>query len=102
MAAAAERRADRVVVTSDNPRSEEPGRIIDDIVGGFARPAEVIVVEDRSAAIHYAIRSAGAADTVLVAGKGHEQFQDIGGEQRPFSDSLVATAALSEWPGARR
>ena len=96
MAAVAERSADCVVLTSDNPRSEDPGRIIDDVFGGFTRPAEVVVVEDRSAAIHYAIRSAGAADTVLIAGKGHEEFQEIGGEKQPFSDRLVAAAALGD------
>lgn len=101
MAAAAERRADRVVLTSDNPRREDPGRIIDDLLGGLTRPGEAIVIEDRSAAIHYAIRSAGPADTVLVAGKGHEQFQDIGGERQPFSDPLVAKAALSDRSGDR-
>ena len=101
MAAAAERRADRVVLTSDNPRSERPSRIIEDVLGGFAQPQEAIVVEDRSAAIHFAIRSAGAADTVLVAGKGHEQYQEIGGERLPFSDRVVAAAALGDWSRER-
>ncbi len=101
MGAAVERRADHVVLTSDNPRGEAPERIVDDVLGGFLRPRDVVVVEERSAAIHHAIHSARAADTVLIAGKGHEQFQEIGGDKRPFSDRLVAAAALEAWPGGR-
>lgn len=101
MAAAAERGADRVIVTNDNPRGESASDIVDDVVGGFANPGAAVVVEDRSAAIHYAVRSAGAADTVLVAGKGHEEYQEIGGEKRPFSDRIVAAAALADWSGDR-
>ena len=101
MAAAAERRADRVVLTSDNPRHERPSRIIEDLVGGLRRPREAIVVENRAAAIECAIRAAGRADTVLVAGKGHERYQEIGDERQPFADRAIAATALAHWPGDR-
>jgi UDP-N-acetylmuramoyl-L-alanyl-D-glutamate--2,6-diaminopimelate ligase len=86
--------ADRVVVTSDNPRSEPPGRIIDDIVAGIADRGHVDAIEDRAAAIAAAIDRAAAGDTVLIAGKGHEDYQLIGGQRRAFSDFAVAARAL--------
>jgi UDP-N-acetylmuramoyl-L-alanyl-D-glutamate--2,6-diaminopimelate ligase len=86
------RLADRAVVTSDNPRSEDPGRIIDAILVGMAGNCEIEV--DRAKAIETAIAGADDADVVLIAGKGHESYQEIGGRRLPFSDASVARAAL--------
>lgn len=85
--------ADRVILTNDNPRSEAPSAIIDQILSGMSAPADVI--EDRAAAIAFAINSAADDDIVLVAGKGHEQFQQTGDVKRPFSDYAIAFANLS-------
>ena len=86
------RLADAAVVTSDNPRNEAPRAIINDIVGGMT--ANFHVLEDRAAAIDYAIRQASAGDVVLIAGKGHETYQEINGVKLPFSDVEVALRAL--------
>ena len=95
MGRAAERLANHVVVTSDNPRDEAPGTIIDEIVAGLGQPARATVIEDRAAAIAWAIRAAAPEDVVLIAGKGHEQYQLIGNERREFSDYAVAQANLA-------
>jgi UDP-N-acetylmuramoyl-L-alanyl-D-glutamate--2,6-diaminopimelate ligase len=88
--------ADRIVVTSDNPRSEEPGHIIGDIVAGVRGGADGVEIEpDRRAAILRAVAGARRGDVVLVAGKGHEAYQEIRGARRPFSDAAVAREALS-------
>jgi UDP-N-acetylmuramoyl-L-alanyl-D-glutamate--2,6-diaminopimelate ligase len=84
--------ADEVTVTSDNPRSEKPEAIIAEILDGATRPCEVVA--DRGAAIDAAVRNARAGDVVLVAGKGHEQYQEIGGVRHPFSDAAHVRAAL--------
>ena len=94
MAAAAESGADVVIATSDNPRSEDPQRILDDIVAGFRAPAAALRIADRRQAIAAAIDCAGASDIVVVAGKGHETHQDVGGEKRPFSDAGVVRELL--------
>ena len=94
MGAAAVAGADRVIVTSDNPRSEDPAAIIADVLVGISRRERVEVEADRAAAIALAIRSAAPGDAVLVAGKGHESVQIVGGERRPFSDVAAAQAAL--------
>lgn len=94
MAAIAERHADVVIVTDDNPRFENGDVIVDDIMAGFANPALVSVQRDRAAAIARAVGMAGQNDIVLVAGKGHEPYQDIQGVQYPFDDTQVARAAL--------
>jgi UDP-N-acetylmuramoyl-L-alanyl-D-glutamate--2,6-diaminopimelate ligase len=91
----ASRLADSVIVTSDNPRNEDPRAIIDDIVGGMA--ANYHVIEDRAAAIDHAIRHARPDDVVLIAGKGHEDYQEIAGRKLPFSDLEVATRSLEVW-----
>ena len=88
MGAAADRLADRVIVTSDNPRSEDPDRIISEIVEGMSRAPEWRN-PDRRLAIRHALSTALAGDTVLVAGKGHETSQTIGGERLPFDDRAV-------------
>lgn len=82
--------ADVLVVTSDNPRSESPGAIIADILGGIpAGAAEVVVEEDRRLGIRRALQLAGEGDVVVVAGKGHESWQEAGGERVPFDDRQV-------------
>jgi len=101
MGRAAERGSDRVVVTSDNPRSERPSAIIDDVVAGFAYPDRAVIIEDRAAAIAWAIAEAGEHDVVLVAGKGHETYQEARGERSAFSDSAVAAQALAARGGER-
>lgn len=92
MGGVAERLADQVLVTSDNPRREDPQAIIADIVAGMSA-AEVEV--DRAAAIRRAILAADAADVILLAGKGHETYQEINGVRQPFSDIEQARAALA-------
>lgn len=87
--------ADRAVVTSDNPRSEPPGSIIAEILAGMADDAVVTAIEDRAAAIAYAIDHAHADDVVLIAGKGHETVQVIGERRLPFSDYAVARECLA-------
>ncbi len=90
----AERRADHLVVTNDNPRSEEPAAIIAAIVAGLAKPERATIIEDRGAAIAWAIDQAGADDVVLIAGKGHENYQLLAGERLDFSDHGAALANL--------
>jgi len=92
MGSAAARHAGRIVLTSDNPRGEEPLAIIGAIRRGLA--GECTIEPDRARAIEAAVAEAGAADVILIAGKGHERFQEIAGERLPFSDAAVAEAAL--------
>jgi len=94
MAAIAERLADRVVVTDDNPRREDGDAIVAGILSGFADPSRVVVQRDRARAIALAIAEAGADDVVLVAGKGHEPYQEIDGIRHPFDDTEVARDLL--------
>src|SRR5690606_29519238 len=98
MAAIAERLADEVVVTDDNPRGEDGDAIVAGIMAGFDRPRQVRVERDRRAAIAGAIARARAGDIVLVAGKGHEDYQEVAGVKHPFDDSLVAREALRGAP----
>ena len=94
MAVVAERLADHVWVTSDNPRSEDPAQIVAEILAGFQRPQAVHVEYDRAQAIAGAIAAARAPDAVLIAGKGHETYQEIGGRRIPFDDAAHARSAL--------
>jgi UDP-N-acetylmuramoyl-L-alanyl-D-glutamate--2,6-diaminopimelate ligase len=96
----AARLADRTVVTNDNPRREAPAAIIAQILAGMAgmaggKAGPTIVIEDRAAAIAYAVSCADDDDLILIAGKGHEQYQLTGSERRPFSDYAIAFANLS-------
>jgi UDP-N-acetylmuramoyl-L-alanyl-D-glutamate--2,6-diaminopimelate ligase len=93
MGAIAEKLADRVVVTDDNPRHEDGDAIVAEILSGCRRQ-DVTVKRDRRAAIAFAIEHAAAGDVVLVAGKGHESTQDIGGIKHPFSDRDVIKSLL--------
>lgn len=86
--------ADEVVVTSDNPRHEDPHAIIDDIVAGMR--GNYRIEADRAAAIHEAVGAAAAGDVVLIAGKGHEDYQEIGSRRLPFSDLDVARRVLED------
>lgn len=96
------RLADLTVVTSDNPRSEEPKSIIDAIVSGITSPApsKLLVEVDRRAAIEHAISVAREGDVILIAGKGHEPYQEIKGIKHPFNDLSVAQHALEKQQGA--
>jgi UDP-N-acetylmuramoyl-L-alanyl-D-glutamate--2,6-diaminopimelate ligase len=96
MAAAAARLADRVILTSDNPRSENPAAILREMAAGLPQGAAVQKIESRAEAIRTAVRSAGSGDVVLVAGKGHEETQEIRGEKFPFSDRREVEKALAE------
>ncbi len=96
----ATRCADRVIVTSDNPRGEEPMAIIADILGGATR--DCVVIEDRKRAVREAIATAMRGDIVVVAGKGHEPYQELRGVRHPYSDAQVVKAALAQWGKAVR
>ena len=102
MAAVAEQFADLIYVTSDNPRTEKPLDIIDDILKGFSNPsADNITIEpERKKAIELAVKAAAAGDIILIAGKGHENYQIIGSEKYHFSDIETAAEFLNlkiEW-----
>ena len=99
MAAAAEAGADAVVLTSDNPRDEAPGAIIEDTLAGFDRPGDVTVEVDRTRAVRLAIGGGGAGDVVLIAGKGHEDYQEVAGRRVPYSDAEAAREALADRSG---
>ena len=96
MAAAAAALADELVITSDNPRSEDPHGILEEICAGLPAGTPHQREADRGLAIHGAVIQAGAGDTVLIAGKGHETVQIVGREQRPFDDRHVAAAAVAQ------
>jgi len=96
MAAVAERLADIIIVTDDNPRYEDPKQIMQGIMAGFDQPDSVEVMHDRAAAINKAITIADAGDVVLVAGKGHEQSQLTQGRELPFDDRKQIIAALAQ------
>jgi UDP-N-acetylmuramoyl-L-alanyl-D-glutamate--2,6-diaminopimelate ligase len=100
MAKAAEDGADLLVLTSDNPRSEPPQTIIAHMVDGLVNPAQAIICIDRAEAIAQAIEKAKPQDVILIAGKGHENYQEIKGLKTPFSDEKQALAALSLWGSA--
>jgi UDP-N-acetylmuramoyl-L-alanyl-D-glutamate--2,6-diaminopimelate ligase len=92
--------ADVRIITSDNPRNEDPRAIIDAIISGMHGDYQVI--EDRAQAITKAIAAAQPEDTVLLAGKGHEDYQEVKGVRHPFSDSEIAHRALSVWSKQER
>jgi UDP-N-acetylmuramyl-tripeptide synthetase len=94
MAAVVEKNADRVVVTSDNPRSEKPESIISQILLGLSHDECVQVQGDRALAIAETVAAAAPEDVILVAGKGHEDYQEVAGARHPFSDKVHAQAAL--------
>lgn len=100
MGEAAGRGADEIWITSDNPRNEDPRQIIDDIRAGVAdaeAAGRVRIEPDRARAIFEAIGGAHHGDVVLIAGKGHEDYQEVAGERLPFSDIAMAKKALEAW-----
>jgi UDP-N-acetylmuramoyl-L-alanyl-D-glutamate--2,6-diaminopimelate ligase len=97
MAAVVERLADGVLVTDDNPRSEAPEQIFNDIRAGFANPESVQFIHGRGQAIAQLVAAASADDVLVLAGKGHEDYQEIHGERQPFSDLVEAGKALAVW-----
>ncbi|MDX1637105.1 MAG: UDP-N-acetylmuramoyl-L-alanyl-D-glutamate--2,6-diaminopimelate ligase [Balneolaceae bacterium] len=97
MAEVAEQLADAITVTSDNPRYEDPAAIIDDMVQGFSSSEAYEVIIDRKEAIFNAVSTAGSRDIILIAGKGHETYQEIGDERRAFDDREVAREALNQY-----
>ena len=94
MGAQAERYADRVILTSDNPRNEDPASIIEQIASGFEQPQRALCIVDRAAAIEHALREAAVDDLVLVAGKGHEDYQQSGAQRLAFSDRTLVRQLL--------
>jgi UDP-N-acetylmuramoyl-L-alanyl-D-glutamate--2,6-diaminopimelate ligase len=96
MGRVAESYADRCIVTSDNPRSEDPRNIIDEVLSGMGENKHEVIVE-RAEAIERAIKFARTGDIVLIAGKGHEDYQEIQGVKQPFSDAAVSIQALKTW-----
>ena len=103
MGAIAARGADHVVLTSDNPRGENPGLILAQILAGVTGHDDIDVIEDRREAIRSAVREAATGDVLLLAGKGHEDHQEVAGVRRPFSDLAEAQAALAvRSAGSRR
>ncbi len=96
MGRAAELLADDVFVTSDNPRNESASKIIEDVMAGLENPGKATIEPDRAAAIRRAIANCKAGDVILVAGKGHETWQEIGGQRIPFSDESVIQNALGD------
>ena len=96
MAAVAERGAQHAVFTSDNPRSEDPLAILAQMQAGLAQPGAVHTEPDRAAAIAWAVQAAMPQDVVLIAGKGHEDYQEVMGVKKPFSDLVQAQTALRQ------
>lgn len=99
MAQIAQQLADKVTITSDNPRNEDPDAIIDDAMAGFTKDGTVIRITDRHEAITNAIRNAGASTIILIAGKGHEAYQEVKGVRHHFDDREVAREALGQSNG---
>jgi len=98
MARVAEQLADFVIVTSDNPRTERPETIIDEIIAGFENPGspKITVEQDRKKAVELAVKTAAKDDIVLIAGKGHETYQIIGKQKFNFSDKIIASECLAK------
>ncbi|MCL1886327.1 MAG: UDP-N-acetylmuramoyl-L-alanyl-D-glutamate--2,6-diaminopimelate ligase [Betaproteobacteria bacterium] len=92
--------ADHIIVTSDNPRSEEPLKIIRDILSGMTKP--VLTIEDRASAILQAVKHASANDVIFLAGKGHETYQEVMGIKQPFVDADHAALALATFKAMQK
>jgi len=98
MGAIAERLADRIIVTDDNPRGENGDEIVAQILAGLQRRDRANVQRDRNAAIRSAVCDARAGDVVLIAGKGHEPYQEVAGVKHEFDDAVIARRALESRP----
>ena len=92
----AEKYADRLIIADDNPRKEKGEEIVQHILSGINNKSAVTVLRDRAQAIEFAIENARAGDVVLVAGKGHETYQDVGGNKLIFSDANQVRLALQK------
>ena len=88
------RLSDQLILTSDNPRTEDPDRIVRDILAGMRQPKAAMIVRDRRSAIVRALADASAGDIALIAGKGHEDYQIVGAERLPFSDRAIVRECL--------
>jgi UDP-N-acetylmuramoyl-L-alanyl-D-glutamate--2,6-diaminopimelate ligase len=97
MARAAEQLADHVLVTDDNPRHESAAKIREQVMAGFSSSAQSIEIADRREAVSTAIQKASPQDVVLIAGKGHETYQEIQGVRHPYADSEEIQRALASW-----
>ena len=97
MARAVERYADYVIVTDDNPRTEDPKHIADNIISGFSDSTKYTLIHDRQNAIAHAINSAAYEDTVLIAGKGHEAVQVFNNKSVPFDDKKIAQTYIDKY-----
>lgn len=96
MAGIAETLADRIIITTDNPRNELPDEIFNDMLAGLEEPGMAIVISEREAAIRKAVLESRSGDIVLIAGKGHEAWQEAGGRKTPFSDEAFVRSALED------
>jgi UDP-N-acetylmuramoyl-L-alanyl-D-glutamate--2,6-diaminopimelate ligase len=96
MAAIAEKYSDTVIVTSDNPRTEEPNAIIKEILTGFSQGYNPIIEPDRATAIKLGVALMEPEDILIIAGKGHENYQIVGTKKYPFDDRVVARTAVLE------
>ena len=96
MAEIAEQMAGKLIITDDNPRNEASEAIIKQILAGLSPDADVVVESDRGKAIDYAIRHAAEGDVILIAGKGHEEYQDVAGRRMVFSDVKQARISLNK------
>ena len=99
MAKVSEKYAEKIIVTSDNPRMENPHEIIDAIAAGFDKKTTYLKIEDRKSAIQKALNLADEDDIILIAGKGHETYQEIRGERFLFSDAAVVRELLASNKG---
>ena len=95
MGAIAQAYADTVIVTNDNPRTEDPNHIVNDIMQGITEPARVQVILDRREAIRQALQQASENDAVIILGKGHEQYQILGKEKRPYAGDYAVAADIA-------
>ena len=96
MARVAEQYADQIIITSDNPRMENPHQILEEIKAGFNQKTNVLTIENRKKAIQAALKRAAPDDIILIAGKGHEMYQIIGHERHPFSDAVVVRECMAK------
>ncbi len=102
MAAAAEKFADKIIITSDNPRTENPSKIISDIAEGIKNKYKTQIIEDRKKAIETAIGQASEGETILIAGKGHENYQEINDTKYPFDDREIASMFYQHYFGSKK
>ena len=86
--------ADYTIVTTDNPRTEDPAEIISHIMEGIKNREKIIIIEDRKQAIHHALDMASRGDSVVLLGKGHETYQEVGTQRFPFDDKKIAQEYL--------